>query len=138
MLKTKHTPRSGKGAALDTRGRRDGYSGAGRRYHPPFIAPEVLDGQTNGGFLRPRGLAGALGADEPTLRVSDADTVHDVLARYVGRGVTVKLDSGSERAARSRQSATTSSTSELAGKEFYDAVVDLDEIAAVIVRVRER
>lgn len=82
-------------------------------------------------------LAPVLAAEEPALQVSQVDTVRAVLAKHTGERVTVKLDSGEELSGKVQSVGDhVAHLSELSGKEFYDAVIDLDEIAAVIIRVR--
>ena len=82
-------------------------------------------------------LAAGLAAQEARLPVSAQDTPRTVLQRHLGKAVTLKLDSGDEIAGKVRLVGDRIvHLEELAGKEFYDAVVDLDEVAAVIVRAR--
>ena len=82
-------------------------------------------------------LAAGLAAQEARLPVSTQDTPRTVLQRHIGKAVTLKLDSGDEIAGKVRLVGDRIvHLEELAGKEFYDAVVDLDEVAAVIVRAR--
>ena len=82
-------------------------------------------------------LAAGLAAQEARLPVSAQDTPRTVLQRHIGKAVTLKLDSGDEIAGKVRLVGDRIvHLEELAGKEFYDAVVDLDEVAAVIVRAR--
>jgi hypothetical protein len=84
-------------------------------------------------------LAPALVAQDAPVQVSDADTVRSVLARQVGKGATVKLASGEELAGKVQAVGEhVVHLAELSGKEFYDAVIDLDEVAAVILRAREQ
>jgi hypothetical protein len=76
-------------------------------------------------------------AQEPKLSVGKDDTIRSVLSKYAGKRVTVKLDCGEELSGVVRSVGdNVVHLEELGGKEFYDAVVDLDEIAAVIVRAR--
>ena len=82
-------------------------------------------------------LTAGLAAQEGRLPVSAQDTPRTVLQRHIGKAVTLKLDSGDEIAGKVRLVGDRIvHLEELAGKEFYDAVVDLDEVAAVIVRAR--
>lgn len=84
-------------------------------------------------------LAPALRAQSAPVRVSEADTVRDVLERTVGKRATVQLDSGHELTGTVQAVGEhVVHLAELSGKEFYDAVIDLDEVAAVIVRAREQ
>lgn len=79
----------------------------------------------------------AFGADETPLQVGKADTIRTVLASHAGERVTLKLESGDEMTGKvGTVGDHVVHLSELSGKEFYDAVVDLDQVAAVILRVR--
>ncbi len=78
-------------------------------------------------------------AQDAKLEVRSADTVKSVLERQVGKRVGVVLTTGQEL------SGVVSSVgdkvvhiSELSGREFFDAVVSLEHIRAVVVRVRSR
>jgi hypothetical protein len=82
-------------------------------------------------------LAAGVAAQEARLPVSTQDTVRTVLQRQMGKTVTLKLDSGDELTGKVRLVGDRiAHLEELAGKELFDAVVDLDEVAAVIVRAR--
>lgn len=76
-------------------------------------------------------------AQDARLEVQGADTVKSVLSRQVGKRVSLVLTAGPEL------TGTVASVGDwvvhltgLAGREFLDAVVSLDRIGAVIVRVR--
>ena len=78
-------------------------------------------------------------AQDTKLEVRSADTVKSVLERQVGKRVSVVLSRDQEL------SGVVSSVgdkvvhlSELSGREFFDAVVSLEHIRAVVVRVRGR
>ena len=79
------------------------------------------------------------GAQDVKLEVRSNDTVRTVLERQVGKRVSVVLTTGPELAG-----VVTSvgdkvvHLSELTGREFFDAVVSLDRISAVVIRVRSR
>ena len=82
-------------------------------------------------------LAAGLAAQEGRLPVSAQDTPRTVLQRHMGKSVTLKLDSGDELTGKVRLVGDRIvHLEELAGKELFDAVVDLDEVAAVVVRAR--
>jgi hypothetical protein len=84
-------------------------------------------------------LAVTLGAQGGAVRISEADTMHAVLSRHVGGAATLKLDSGDELTGKVLAVGEhVVHLAELSGKEFYDAVIDIDEIAAVILRAREQ
>ena len=83
-------------------------------------------------------LSGAY-AQDGKLEVRSADTVKSVLERQVGKRVSVVLGTGTEL------SGVVSSVgdkvvhlSELSGREFFDAVVSLEHVRAVVLRVRGR
>jgi hypothetical protein len=79
---------------------------------------------------------GAYGQDAK-LEVRGADTVRSVLERLQGRRVGVVLTTGPELAGVvERVADNLVHLSALTGREFSDAVVSLDQIGAVIVKVR--
>jgi hypothetical protein len=99
-----------------------------RTPHRPFLALALALLAT---------LAAAVAAQEGRLPVSAQDTVRTVLQRQTGKPVTLELDSGDELSGKVRLVGDRIvHLEELAGKELFDAVVDLDEVAAVIVRAR--
>jgi hypothetical protein len=79
------------------------------------------------------------GAQDVKLEVRSNDTVRTVLERQVGKRVSVVLTTGPELAG-----VVTSvgdkvvHLSELTGREFFDAVVNLDQVGAVVIRTRAR
>jgi len=77
-------------------------------------------------------------AQEPAkLTVGGDDTIRSILKKQVGQQVSLKLDSGDEISGVVRfVGDSVVHLGGLTGKEFYDAVIDPDEIAAVIIRVR--
>ena len=78
-------------------------------------------------------------AQEAAGTISKDDTIHSVVQRYVGQKVTVKLGSGDELTGRVEMVGEhVVHLAELSGKEFYDAVIDLDDITAIIFRAREK
>ena len=84
-------------------------------------------------------LSGAPAAQDAKLEVRDADTLKAVLERQVGKRVTLTLAPSSElNGVVSKVGATVVHLSEIQGREFFDAVVALDRISAVLVRVRGR
>ena len=75
-------------------------------------------------------------AQEATLEVN-ADAIKVSLERQVGKRVRLRLVSGQEVEGTVVAVGTAGvHVGRLAGMDFYDAVVRLDQIAAVIVRVR--
>ena len=76
-------------------------------------------------------------AQETRLEVQSADTVKSVLERQVGKRVGLVLTTGPElTGVVTRVGDTVVHLSELSGREFFDAVIGLDRISAVVIRVR--
>ena len=78
---------------------------------------------------------------EPTkkavLQVEKADSVRSVLARQIDKRVTLVLAPGQELTGTVRSVGDgVVHLSELSGRDFFDAVVDLQKISAVLVKVR--
>ena len=72
------------------------------------------------------------------LTVNKSDSVAGVLATQKGNRVTVRLQSGEELSGKViTVGDQVLQLGELSGKEFFDAVIPLDSVAAVIIRVRE-
>lgn len=68
-----------------------------------------------------------------------ADTPQFLLERHMGKSVTLKLDSGEELLGIVREVGINMVyLAELKGKEFYDALIRIDRISAVIVKVRSK
>jgi hypothetical protein len=79
---------------------------------------------------------GAAGlADDLTIK--PGDTVQKVLEDQKGKRVTVRLLAGEELTGKVKNvSKELLHLGELAGKEFYDAIVDMNKVSAIIVRVK--
>jgi hypothetical protein len=61
------------------------------------------------------------------------------LEKFLGERVTINLIGGGElQGVVSRVGATTLYVTELTGKEFFDAVVRLDHVSAVTVKMRNK
>ena len=76
-------------------------------------------------------------AQEAKMSIVNEDTIRTVLTKQVGKQVTLKLDSGEELGGVVRTVGEhVVHVEKISGKEFFDAIVDLDEVAAVILRVR--
>jgi len=74
-------------------------------------------------------------ADEGGL--STAGTMRDALGKLAGKDVEVVLSNGkSYRGKVGSVGNETVLVTQIAGKEFYDVLIELDEVAAVEVRVR--
>jgi ABC-type uncharacterized transport system ATPase subunit len=81
--------------------------------------------------------AGLVIAQNAGFTVAANDSIGAVLTKQTGKSVTLKLASGEELSGTVRVAGSNVVHLEkLSGKEFYDAAVDVDEIAAVIVRAR--
>lgn len=72
------------------------------------------------------------------LTVKGDDDIESVLKAHNGKRVTVKLNSGDELTGTvGALGNDLVHLRELSGKEFFDAVVDTDEVSAVIIRTKE-
>jgi len=73
------------------------------------------------------------------LAVGSGDTIASLLSAQKGTRVTLRLRSGQDRSGVVRSvGSNLAHIGELSGKEFYDAAVNLSDIEAVIVRVKDR
>jgi hypothetical protein len=83
--------------------------------------------------------AGTVSADESTVDLNSPDAIKSALEQQVGKRVKVKLESGHDLEGKvAKVGSQAVQLVELTGMEFFDATVKLDEIAAVIVRVRTK
>jgi hypothetical protein len=81
----------------------------------------------------------AFAADEAKFEVKANATMHDVLMERTGKRTTLRMQSGEDiEGTIVLVGNGLVHMTRLAGKEFYDAVVNIDRISAVIVRVRDR
>ena len=72
------------------------------------------------------------------LRIGANDTVQTVLAAQKGKRVTVRVRSGQELTGAVRDvSGKLVQLGAISGREFFDAVVPLESIDAVLVRTKE-
>ncbi len=72
------------------------------------------------------------------LAVNKSDTVSAILTAQKGNRVTIRLQSGEELSGKVvTVGDQVLQLGELSGKEFFDAVIPIGGIAAVIIRVRE-
>ena len=84
-------------------------------------------------------VAAPLRAQDAKLSLEGNAPVRDTLKSRVGAKVVLRLVSGEEIGGTVRQVGDSAvQLSELSGREFYDAVVRLDHVSAVIVRVRDK
>jgi len=78
-------------------------------------------------------------AQDAKLEVLSADTMRSVLERQMGKRVAVVLTTGPELAGIvTKVGDKVLHLSELTGREYSDAVVNLEQIGAVVIRVRSR
>ena len=78
-------------------------------------------------------------AQEAKLEVRGNDTVKTLLERQVGKRVSVVLTTGPELAGVVVSVGDKIvHLSELTGREYFDAMVNLDHIGAVVIRARPR
>jgi len=88
-------------------------------------------------FIMIAGLLSAPAAMAAPLTVGASDNIQQVLETQKGKRVTVKLASGDELTGVVKSiSSHAVHLGELSGKEFYDAVIATDRIAAVIIRTK--
>lgn len=76
-------------------------------------------------------------AEDAKLSAKGEDTIKENLTRYQGKMVTLQLDSGNEISGSVVEVGDEAvHLKELVGKEYFDGLIVLDDIAAVIVRVK--
>ena len=73
------------------------------------------------------------------LVVKPGDTIQKLLEERKGKRVTLRLQGGEEITGKVRAvTGDLVQLGELSGREYFDAVVEVNRIAAVIVRVKEQ
>ncbi len=78
-------------------------------------------------------------ADEAKFELKVSATMRDILAERTGKRTTLRLSSGEDiEGTVTMVGNGLVHVSKLTGKDFYDAVIEIDRISAVIMRVRER
>jgi len=78
-------------------------------------------------------------ADEPGVDLNSPEAIRHTLEQQTGKRVKLKLQSGQELEGKiSKVGSHVVVVSELVGMEFFDATVRVDQVAAVIVRVRTK
>ena len=76
-------------------------------------------------------------AEETKWELNAADAIKSNLENYKGKAVTLRLSSGEEISGTVAEVGTTAvHLSALTGKEFYDAVVPLQQVVALVVRTK--
>ena len=77
--------------------------------------------------------------EEPTVDLNSPDAIKSVLEQQIGKRVKVKLESGQDLEGKvAKIGSHAVQLAELTGMEFFDATVKLDDITAVIVKVRTK
>lgn len=78
-------------------------------------------------------------AEEQVLDLNSPDAIKHALEQQVGKRVKVKLVSGQDLEGKvAKVGSHAVHLSELSGMEFFDATIRVDQVAAVIVRVRTK
>jgi hypothetical protein len=74
------------------------------------------------------------------LRIEESDTMVTMLKRLEGRPVKIRLAAGGEELSGKIQKVTKDlvQLSDLTGREFFDAIIRVDQVASVAVQVRGR
>ena len=71
------------------------------------------------------------------INLQSSDTMHDVLERNVGQVIELRLKSGEKIGGKvAKLGDRVVHLSQLSGAEFYDAAVAIDDVAAVVIRVK--
>ncbi len=79
----------------------------------------------------------AWGADEIKWELNGADAIKTNLESYKGKAVTLRLSSGEEIGGTVADVGTNAvHLTALTGKEFFDAVVPLNQVVALVVRTK--
>jgi hypothetical protein len=74
---------------------------------------------------------------EEAFSVARGENVRDVLTRQIGKSVTLRLRAGEELGGKVQAVGEhVVHLAQLSGRDFYDAVVRVDSIDAVMVRAR--
>jgi hypothetical protein len=85
------------------------------------------------------GLAVSTFAEEQTLTTQGAQPIRDTLKAKVGAKVSLQLIGGQEVSGKIVEVGEQAvHLAELTGKEFYDALIRLDHISALVLRVRDK
>jgi len=79
-----------------------------------------------------------ISADEQKYELkSSASTIKDVLMEHIGKRVIVRMDTGDNlEGTVNKVGDSLVHISKISGRDFYDAVVRMDKISAVIFKVR--
>ncbi|MBP8116340.1 MAG: hypothetical protein H8K05_14035 [Nitrospira sp.] len=78
-------------------------------------------------------------AEDSTVELNSPDVLRQLLEQQVGKRVKIKLLSGQDLDGKVARVGTQAVLlSELSGMEFFDATLRLDQVAAVVVKVRTK
>ncbi len=84
-------------------------------------------------------ISGAVFAQEKEFELNPSYGIREVLNAYVGKRVAIRTGAGeSLEGTVTKVGAHLVHISKLTGKDFYDAVIVIDKIDSVIMRVRTR
>jgi hypothetical protein len=90
-----------------------------------------------GGFIGGAAIAPRVDAQSRSVDLSAPDAIRVTLDQQTGKRVKVKLNSGQDiEGIVNHVGAQALSLTSLTGQEFFDATIRVDQIAAVIMRVR--
>ena len=80
-------------------------------------------------------VARASAQSKPPIELNSAESIRQTIEQHVGKRVKLRLASGQDLEGQvAKVGSQAVSLTELAGAEFFDATVRLDQVAAVIVR----
>lgn len=83
-------------------------------------------------------LQGSAAADEK-FELKQSSVIREILFDNVGKRVSVRIDSGEELTGSvTRVGDQLVHIARLSGKDFYDAVIRIDRISAVVFKAREK
>lgn len=78
-------------------------------------------------------------AEDSTIELNSPEVLRQLLEQQVGKRVKIKLLSGQDLDGKVAKVGTQAVLlSELSGMEFFDATLRLDQVAAVVVKVRTK
>ena len=72
------------------------------------------------------------------LSVTSDDSIQSILSAHQGKRVTIKLESGELTGKVGEVNGKIVHLLELSGKEYFDAIVSINEIEAVVIRTRDK
>ena len=73
-----------------------------------------------------------------SIEIGNGDTMNDIMQRNVGKFVEIKLNSGETLSGRLvRTNPNLLHISKITGRNYFDAVVRIDDVSALIVQVNQ-